>query len=193
MRDEQRILGMKLAKESSTLGSTAFTSVGGRHGDVKAYSKQFEIESNHTPPKDVYVGSPYSGIAEDDMPAISMLFYHHRNPSSKSANLSKEFGGPGFLLGGASSTGGSGINKDWAELLSPSMKAGEFYKAMALDIKDLLNTVHPNYAIYQNACLAAAYYARNFLFTRSDNFTQETLIKDGNEYEVVLKAIYRII
>ena len=125
------------------------------------------------------------------MPAISMLFYHHRNPSSKSAEVSKGLGGPAFLLGGASSTGGSGVHKGWAEMLSPFMKSGEFYKAMALDIKDLLNTVHPNYEIYQKACLEAAYYARKFLFTRSDNGKQETLIKDDNEFEVVLKAIYR--
>jgi hypothetical protein len=34
------------------------------------------------------------------MPAVSMQFYNHRNPRGR--------------LGGASSTGGSGVQKDWA-------------------------------------------------------------------------------
>lgn len=190
MQDEQRLKSMKLAKETRTPGSTAFKSVGGRHGSVKAYSKQFEAESNHTPPKDVYKGSPYSLIVEDDMPAMSMLFYHHRNPSSKSATVSKELDGPSFLLGGASSTGGSGVNKGWGAELSVYMMNGEFYKAMAQDIKDILNTVHPNYALYQEALGQAAMYARKFFFTRSDNGNKETLIKDDNELGEVLRAIF---
>lgn len=149
---------------------------GGSHRNVRLNSCQFLLESNHTPPKDVYKSSPYSSIDEQDMPAILMHFYHHRHPRGD--------------VGGASSTGGSGVMKAWDSRLDGFMQAGEFYKAMKQDFIDVMNTSHPNSDYYKEALGKAAEYARNFKFVRSDNNTEEYLIKDDKEYLEVLSVIF---
>ena len=137
----------KDARDAWKPGASNPQPTGGPHKDVQKVSEQYKWESNHTPPKDAYKDTPYEWVNEFDMPAVSMHFYNHRNARGR--------------LGGASSTGGSGVQKDWAETLRGYMKNKEFYKAMALDAIDILNTTHPNREYYQAALVKAADYARD--------------------------------
>ena len=116
--------------------------VGGLHRDVKQQSQQGVWESNHIPPNASYYNTPYATIPEDERPAVSMRFYNHRNARG--------------MLGGASSTGGSGVHSAWAAGLQKYMAAGQFYVAMAIDVMDVMNTTAPNRTYYKDGLIAAA-------------------------------------
>ena len=150
---------------------------GGPHLKVKLNSCQFLLESNHTPPKDVYKDTYYDSIHEDNMPAVLMHFYHHRHPRGD--------------VGGASSTGGSGVIKPWDAKLTVYMKNGEFYKAMIQDAIDVMNTSAPNYAYYRESLYHAVMYAREFKFVRSDNKAEEYLIKNDIELGEVVATLFQ--
>jgi hypothetical protein len=139
------------AAAARVLGATFAYPMGGSYTDVakfdKAHRSDLYMEANHTPAEDAYVGTPYEGVARGDRPAHSMLFYHHRNPRGE--------------LGGASSTGGSGVNKAWsAEKIRKMMEEKRFGDAMYQDMIDLMNTTYPNRGFYALALWRAALYAK---------------------------------
>lgn len=130
----------------------------------RTISSDLLVESNHSPPNDCYKSSQWEKKTVGERPAHTMLFYHHRNPKSG--------------LGGASSTGGSGVNKEHAKQLREHMTAGRFADAMAMDFKDILNTSHPNRAFYALALYRCALYARqaDFISTDADLKTVTALL-----------------
>jgi hypothetical protein len=134
--------------------------MGGSYNDVVKFNKNHRdscwMEANHTPAMDAYVGTPYADVTtEGNRPAHAMLFYHHRAIRGQ--------------LGGASSTGGSGINKEWsAGKIRELMKDGKFGEAMLQDMNDLTNTTFPNFGFYALALLRAAVYAKRGGLIESD-------------------------
>jgi hypothetical protein len=176
MTDMERMLAQQQRQQSMTTKDVDAVA-GGRHGDVKQFSLKFSRESNHVPPQEAYRGhnNPYATVPVDDMPAVSMNFYNHRNPRGQ--------------LGGASSTGGSGVNKGWVDLLLKHMLQANFYKAFALDALDVMNTTHPNNLYYIFALRDAALWAQQCKFTRADTGQQETLIRDDKELEYVFDVL----
>ncbi len=130
------------------MGAIDPVSVGGRHGTVKGHSARGVRESNHVPPKNVYRGTPYAGVAEDNMPAHSLLYRDHRTPR-------------GRVGGAATSTGSSDVSRGYRDVLRQYMNAGEFWKAMMIDINDVLNTHGLNRDWHIPGLMAAAQYARD--------------------------------
>lgn len=148
------------------MGATDPVSMGGRHGTVKAHSALGARESNHVPPKNVYHGTPYAWVAEDNMPAHSIPYYDHRTPR-------------GRVGGAATSTGSSHISRGYRDVLRQYMAVGEFWKAMMIDINDLLNTHGLNRDWHVPGLLQAAQYAR-----------QAGLIADDDQLQDVNMVIY---
>jgi len=139
------------AAAARVMGARFAYPMGGSYTDVAKFDAEHRgdlyMEANHTPAEDAYVGTPYAVVARGDRPAHSMLFYHHRNPRGE--------------LGGASSTGGSGVNKGWsAEKIRNLMMDGKFGEAMYQDMVDLMNTTYPNRGFYALALWRAALYAK---------------------------------
>lgn len=139
-------------------------SVGGRHGDVKQHSGKFVRESNHVPPKDVYHGTPYAWVPENNMPAHSLPYRDHRTPR-------------GRVGGAATSTGSSHVSRGYRTVLRNYMGAGEFWKAMMIDINDILNTHELNRDWHIPGLLQAAQYARDYgLITNNDELNDVNFV-----------------
>jgi hypothetical protein len=162
------------ARDAREVGTRFLLPYGGAHTWVTAANKEVRdllyLESNHSPPNDSYKGSKYDALSIGQRPAHAMLFYHHRAPRGR--------------LNGASSTGGSGVNKGWGSELNALMKQGKFGEAMKRDFRDVLNTTHPNTSYYALALYRAALYARNTTFAFGDG-TSGTLITDEEFAEIV--------
>lgn len=141
------------AQEGKAPGQRFPYPIGGSYQLVASFNSQHRdvcyMEANHTPAVDAYVDSPFEALVNyDQKPAHAMMFYHHRKPK-------------GVPAGGASSTGGSGVNKAWsAEKIRNLMIKGDFGEAMYWDMVDLTNTTYPNRGYYALSLLRAAYYAR---------------------------------
>lgn len=143
---------------------------GGAHRDVQKHNlplnkKGEKRESNHVPPKSVYVG-PYATWKEDDMPAHSIRYDDHRV-------------GKGRAGDGATSTGSSDISKEYRKVMMTLMAAGKFADAMIYDIRDLQNTHGIEFTYYNDGLAEAATYALSVGLLTSDY-----------EYHAVLNQIY---
>lgn len=150
---------IELARQSRVQGARADYPFGGAHSMVQAWNKAVRshiyLESNHSPPEASYRGSPWADVPSGERPAHSMVYYHHRSPSGS--------------VGGASSTGGSGVQPGWTnDILNEHMRAGNFHLAMKQDFIDLLNTTAPNRGFYALALYRTAVYARLRGFIQSD-------------------------
>lgn len=156
-------------------------SMGGSYREVVTFNAEHRsacyMEANHTPAEDSYVDTPYADLPRNDRPAHAMMYYHHRSPRG--------------ALGGASSTGGSGVNKPWsAEKIRDLMKAGKFGEAMYQDIIDLTNTTHPNQGYYALALLRAAFYAKRInLMDEAALNKIATLLSAYLPVEVIAEAV----
>ena len=147
------------AKQAREIGATFDYPLGGAHGWVTAENRLLRqnlyLESNHSPPEASYRGSPWENWPSGQRPAHAMLYYHHRSPRGS--------------VGGASSTGGSGVQSGWTgDLLNGYMRAGEFYKAMRADFIDVLNTTAPNRGYYALSLYKAAQYAHRVGLLKTD-------------------------
>lgn len=116
--------------------------VGGRHGITKQNSERDIVESNHFPASASYSGTPYSYIARDDMPAVTMAYADHR---------------------AASSTGSSFYSQQWRLQQQTLLNAGKFADAMAMDIIDMKTITKASGYDVRNGMEAAVDYARNNL------------------------------
>lgn len=147
----QREIRIAAARKGRNVGEVFAYPHGGSHTKTREYNSEVRsmiyLESNHSPPEASYRGSPWESLSSGERPAHSMYFYHHRSPSGS--------------VGGASSTGGSGVQPGWTnDTLNKHMRAGNFYLAMKLDFIDVLNTTAPNRQFYALALYRTACYAR---------------------------------
>ena len=139
---------------------------GGAHTHVQQHNRALHQnggarrESNHVPPKSVYLGTPYAHIHENHMPAHSILYDDHRVGKGKAGD-------------GATSTGSSIISRSYRADLKAHMMAGRFYLAMKQDIIDLQNTHGLDFDYYTDGLLAAAWYARQQGLITSDDELRE--------------------
>src|SRR5262249_9750691 len=114
-----------------------------------------------TPPQDVYKNTPFSNIPADNLPAMKMHYYHHRNPQ----------GG----IGGASSTGGNVVRPEFNQVTHQPLRNGDLYKAVIKDAKDISNTTAPNRDFYVPSLTQSAYAARQQGLIRNDQELLEVL------------------
>jgi hypothetical protein len=145
-----------VAKDARTPGKEFPYAYGGAHDDVVAHNAArralINLESNHSPPNASYHGTVFDDpqhekyIPIGKRPAHAMLYYHHRSPRGR--------------LGGASSTGGSGVNQPWAATLADLVQEGKFAEAMLRDFNDILNTTAPNRSYYATALRDCLLYAK---------------------------------
>lgn len=147
----EREMRIAAAKKGRNPGDVFAYPHGGSHNKTREYNSAVRsmiyLESNHSPPEASYRGSPWESLSSGERPAHSMHYYHHRSPSGS--------------VGGASSTGGSGVQPGWTnDTLNKHMRDGNFYLAMKLDFIDVLNTTAPNRQFYALALYRTACYAR---------------------------------
>ena len=166
-----RILEARLARR---VGEKFKYPYGGAHSMVTKLNSDVRaalyLESNHSPPEASYRNSPWEHISSGDRPAHSMLFYHHRSPSGS--------------VGGASSTGGSGVQPGWTnDNLNQHMVSGNFHLAMKQDFTDLMNTTAPNRGFYAVSLYRTALYALEKGFLRNQSEFEEVVAQLAAEMD----------
>jgi len=122
--------------------------IGGSYGTSRKYSKRNQVESNHFPAKSSYKGTPYDGIKQSEMPAVTMVYAAHR--AARTTGFHRK-------------TANKKSSVKWREEQKGLLDDGKFDEAMAMDINDMLNVTNSQHHTgLVNGIKAAIDYAGNF-------------------------------
>ena len=172
----------KSANSIGYISSKGYNGEGGSYGNT--FSKKYWVERNHFPPenfyelyKESYKGSkrakklklPNELTLPDkvaDMPAVPMLYFHHRGIK------------PSITVGGATTTGGQAEREEWVAQLvrimggdDKYMERDGFAAAMLKDAHDIMNVTAPYRDFYSKAIGQAAEYAVQQKYMTEEDFS----------------------